>query len=181
MKEKNINGVCCARRSRAQQTPQQYLKIPEQLAGLRIAILGVGNELNGDDAAGMLVARGLREAVGEPNHLLVIEAGPAPESFGGPLRRFQPDLVLLVDAAELNQPPGSAAWIDWSEADSAAASTHTLSPSLFAQFLIQELGCRVAMIGIQPEHLDFDRPVSKVVRGAVEQVIEVIKRSLLRD
>jgi hydrogenase 3 maturation protease len=83
-----------------------------------------------------------------------------------------------VDAAELGLPAGSAAWIDWSEVDAAAASTHTISPSLFAQFLIQELGCRVAMIGIQPEHLDFDRPVSEKVRGAVEKVIEVLRQSL---
>jgi hydrogenase 3 maturation protease len=159
-------------------------EIPERLAGMRVAIIGVGNELNGDDAAGPLVVRGLREAVrniarvGENDRLLIIDAGLAPESFSGPLRRFRPDLVLLVDAAELHLPPGSAEWIDWSEVDAAAASTHTLSPSLFAQFLIQELGCRVAMIGIQPEHLDFDRPVSERVREAVEKAIEVVKRSL---
>jgi hydrogenase 3 maturation protease len=173
MKEKNIHGVC-----RAQQTPQKLFQIPEPLAGLRVAILGVGNELNGDDAAGMLVARGLRKEMGENDHLLVIEAGPAPESFSGPLRRFRPDLVLLVDAAELGLPPGSAAWIDWSEADAAAASTHTLSPSLFAQFLIAELGCRVAMIGIQPEHLDFDQPVSEAVRRGVERVTRLLMRSI---
>jgi hydrogenase 3 maturation protease len=164
--------------------PEEW-EIPEALAGLRVAILGVGNELNGDDAAGMLIARGLREAVRNPawagntDHLLIIEAGPAPESFSGPLRRFRPDLVLLVDAAELGLPPGSAAWIDWTEADAAAASTHTLSPSLFAQFLIEELGCRVAMIGIQPEHLDFDRPVSEKVGRAVKKVTAVLKESLL--
>lgn len=145
----------------------------------RIAILGIGNELNGDDAAGVLVARALlnwtRE--NEPKTGLfspvwyIVEAGLAPEAFTGPLRRFQPDLVFLVDAAELGEPPGTVACFDWVQAEGMSASTHTLPPTVLAQYLIDQLGCGVVLIGIQPKSLDFDEGMSVEVQRAVDEVV----------
>lgn len=154
------------------------------LSSLRIAILGIGNELNGDDAAGVMVARKLRVTLNAANtsnadRILIIEAGPSPESFGGPLRRFRPDLVLLVDAAELGERPGTIAWIDWAWAQGLSASTHTMPPTLFARFLVEEIGCSVVMVGIQPAHLDFDRPVSAEVREAVDALVRDLAKRLV--
>ena len=148
--------------------------------GGRLAVLGIGNELNGDDAAGPLVARGMaqkladRESQGGSRsaHIYIADVGPSPESFTGPLRRFAPDLVVLVDAAELGEPPGTVRSFDWSAAEGLSASTHTLPPSMLARFLINELGCRVMLVGIQPKSLEFDTPVSEDVRRAVERVVE---------
>jgi len=132
-----------------------------------VAVLGIGNELNGDDAAGVLAARALKAAWAQDENRLVIEAGLAPENYTGPLRRFQPDLVLLVDAAEMGQPPGTLAWADWGEAGGWSGSTHTLPPNVLARFLVEELGCRVILVGIQPAQLDFGAGVSPEVRQAV--------------
>ena len=155
-----------------------FARLQRMLGGAgRVAVVGIGNELNGDDAAGVRVASGLRALIpptqpaGSP-HVLVIQAATAPESFTGPLRRFQPDLVILVDAAHWDAQPGSVNCIDWQEAQGLSASTHTLPPTLFAKFLIHELGCRVVLLGIQPQHLDFDRPVSPPVERAVAQVVQ---------
>jgi hydrogenase 3 maturation protease len=152
----------------------------------RVALVGVGNELNGDDAAGILAARKLSKIVREretnyPSRspiCLVIEAGPAPEAFSGPLRRFQPDLIILIDAAELGQAPGTVKWLDWTDAEGMSASTHTLPPSIFAQFLVRELSCQVILAGIQPRHLEFEQAVSREVRAAVTRVVNEIAREL---
>ena len=137
----------------------------------RVAVMGIGNELNGDDAAGVLVARQLKEMLaGRPEiskRVLILEAATAPESFTGPLRRFAPDLEIMVDAAYLEREPGSVEWIDWEDIDGVSASTHGLPPTLLSHFLMIELGCRVRLVGIQPVHLDFDRPVSAPVIQAV--------------
>ncbi len=134
-------------------------------------MLGIGSELNGDDAAGLLVARRLMEQVGAKDWLLVIEAGQAPENFSGVLRRFQADVVLLVDAAEMGESPGSIAWLDWREADGFGASTHTTSLALLAQFLTGELGCRVVLLGIQPASVQEGDPVSSAVRQAAHSIV----------
>ncbi len=134
----------------------------------RVAVLGVGNEMNGDDGAGVCVVRALVARVAPTPGVLLIDGGTAPENFTGPLRRFRPDLVVEVDAAHQDQPPGTLAWIDWREADGLSASTHTLPPSVLASFLTSDLGCRVALIGVQPESLEMGRPLSPRVAAAVE-------------
>lgn len=142
----------------------------------RIAIVGIGNRLNGDDAAGPLVAQALKEKLGgaapQADRFLVLDAGPSPEAFSGPLRRFSPDLILMVDAAELSQPPGTVEYFDWSVAQGMSASTHTLPPSLLAKFLIDELGCQIRLLGIQPGQLNLDGGVSPEVGCAIDEVVQ---------
>jgi hydrogenase 3 maturation protease len=149
------------------------------LNGGRLAVLGIGNELNGDDAAGVLVARKLKAALAPADDLYIVEAGPSAESFTGPLRRFAPTLVVLVDAAELGLPPGSVRCYDWPDAEGLSASTHTLPPSMLAKFLVRELDCGVALVGIQPKSLDLDAPVSAEVLAAVERVAAEMVHSRL--
>ncbi len=139
---------------------------------VRLAIMGVGNELNGDDAAGVTVVRALKNALAERPHLLLIEAGPSPENFTGPLRRFGPNVVLIVDAANMGMRPGSARWIEWQDTEGLSASTHSLPPSVLASYLIQELDCRVFLLGIQAQRLDFGEPLSKPVAQAVDEMVQ---------
>ncbi len=141
-------------------------------------MVGIGNELNGDDAAGVLVVRALRSLLGNQPQLLLIEAGVAPEAFSGPLRRFAPDWVLLVDAAEMGAAPGSVECVDWRLADGLSATTHTLPPTMLAKFLMAELGCQVALIGIQPAGLELDAGVSEPVQAAVRAVAQEMGRLL---
>jgi len=125
----------------------------------RIVVMGVGHELRGDDAAGLLVARGLLNHLPEDYEkiapslrpaLLVIEAGAAPENFTSRVRHYHPDLVILVDAADFKAHPGTIRWLDWRETEGLSASTHTLPLHLVGQYLSQEVGCDVALLGIQP-------------------------------
>ncbi len=138
----------------------------------RLTLLGIGNELNGDDAAGVLVVRGLRARLAPRPHLLLIEAGLAPEAFTAPLRRFAPDLVVLVDAALLEQPAGTVEMVDWRETDGLSATTHTLPPSVLVQFIQHDLGCPVEQILIQPDDIEFDHPVSPAVKDTIDQVVD---------
>jgi hydrogenase 3 maturation protease len=143
-----------------------------------VAVVGIGQELRGDDAVGVKAARTLlrRQRAGgdtsRPVSLLVVEAGPMPESCAGPLRRFAPDLVILVDAADMGAVPGTVAWLDWRDADAAAASTHGLPLSLFAGYLTTEIGCTVLLLGIQPADLTFGAPLSPPVRRALRSVTQ---------
>jgi hypothetical protein len=70
----------------------------------RVAVVGVGHELCGDDAAGLVVAHALQTALAGDERLLVIEAGSVPENQTGRLRRFKPGIVLLIDAAQMGDP-----------------------------------------------------------------------------
>ena len=145
----------------------------------RVALLGIGQELRGDDGAGVAVARGL-SPLAHPR-FLVIEAGHAPENHTAPLRRFRPDLVLLVDAAEMGDRPGTVRWLAWEETSGLSASTHTLPLYMLARYLVHAIGCEVVLVGIQPAHTDLDRPLSPAVAGAVGALSAGLRTALHRS
>jgi hydrogenase maturation protease HycI len=144
---------------------------------VRVAIVGIGHELRGDDAAGIRLARALQPRAEHSDAILVMVAGLAPENTTGPIRRFAPDLVLLVDAAQMDAVPGTVRWLDWQDTTGFSASTHTLPPRLLAAYLIAELGCEVRLLGIQPGGNaigdDVTSPVETSIRDIVQHLTSV--------
>jgi hydrogenase 3 maturation protease len=140
----------------------------------RVAIVGMGHELRGDDAAGLAVARALQATLGGDERVLAIDAGPAPESQTGPLRRFRPDVVLFVDAAQMDESPGVIRWLPVHETSGLSASTHTYPLDVLATFLTGELACEVALIGIQPAEDNISAPLTPQVAEAVSAIVSVL-------
>jgi hydrogenase 3 maturation protease len=147
-------------------------------ASRRTALVGIGHELRADDAAGLLVLRALQAGAPLPESVLLLEAGPLPESVSGPLRRFQPALVLFVDAAAMDCAPGVIDWIDPRQAMGFAGGTHAFPLCDFAEYLATELHCEVFFIGIQPQNLEFDASVSEQVARAVDELADEFRRQL---
>ena len=142
---------------------------------LRVALVGIGSELNGDDAAGIEVARMLNSASALPADFIAIDGGPIPENTSGPLRKFSPDLVILVDAADLGKPAGSVEWLEADMIDGMSASSHTLPLSVLGKYLEAELRCQVAYLGIQPAQLDFAAPLTIEVKRSVDLIVSIIR------
>ena len=136
----------------------------------RLAFVGIGHELCGDDAAGIRIAGLLRPLISADGRVLVVEAGPAPENFTSVLRRFKPDLVVMLDSALMGEQPGAVRWLDWQDTEGVSASTHTLPLHIFASYLTAELGCSMALIGIQPGQTFADAPLTPPVQAAAVTV-----------
>jgi hydrogenase 3 maturation protease len=140
----------------------------------RVAIFGVGNELAGDDAAGSLVVRSLLQLTTPPEDLLILNGGHAPESYIGKLEAFVPDLVLIVDATDLGAAPGTISFLDMSRVAGKLPSTHTLSLTVLTHYLQQAVACQVYLLGIQPQTVAFDAPLTPVAFEAVEKVTQFL-------
>jgi hydrogenase 3 maturation protease len=162
---------------------QTLTRLSEQVpagSSLRVVVLGIGNELRGDDAVGVAVARKLLE-IGDwrlqagdeqplVSSLLIIDGGHAPENQTGPIRRFGPHLVLLVDAAFVGDAPGAVKLVAWQETTGLSATTHTMPPYMLAQYLVAAVDCEVALLGVQPQQLDLGMGLSGAAQTAVEAV-----------
>ena len=133
--------------------------------------MGVGNELNGDDAAGNHVATQLMGLSDLPAFFLPINAGSIPENASGVLRRFHPDLVILVDAADFNGQPGEIQWLDAERIGGMSASSHTLPLPVLGEYLESELNCVVEYLGIQPRQLEYFQEMTAEVNMAVNEVV----------
>ena len=159
--------------------PLQLLLI-RQTEHPRIAIVGIGNAFRSDDAAGVLVAHKLirADSVQNLDTVLVMDAGHAPEYSTGELRRFAPDVVILIDAADMGETPGTIRWIEMDDLDGMSASTHSMPLSMLASYLTLALDCRVALLGIQPKSNDVGESISREVSEAVDEVINGLIESL---
>jgi hydrogenase 3 maturation protease len=132
----------------------------------------VGAELNGDDAVGVATARKLKSALALKQNVMVLEGGTLPESVSGPLRRFAPELVILIDAADFAGKPGEIRWITPDQISGQDFSTHSMPLSLLASYLKQEIGCEVCMLSIQPKTLEFERPISTECENAASEIAD---------
>jgi hydrogenase 3 maturation protease len=137
----------------------------------RVAIVGIGHPLRGDDAVGPYMIRKFGSSFREDETLLMVDAGPAPENCTGILKRFMPDLVILIDATEMEGAPGSIQSIHWQDSIGLSASTHSLPLHVFIHYLTRELGCEMMLLGIQPLDTSMDAALSSAVREAAESAV----------
>ena len=149
----------------------------------RVCILGVGTELCRDDAAGLLLIDRLSAQMNLPvgvanERLLLISGGPAPENFTGVIRAFQPNLLVVVDAAFLELPAGSIQLLPEERAAGLSFSTHMLPLPMMLTYLKLECGCSVCLVGIQPATTEQGIGVSQRVVDGVELLMSILLEAL---
>ncbi|WP_136688215.1 hydrogenase maturation protease [Halorhabdus amylolytica] len=147
----------------------------------RIAVVGIGSELRGDDAVGLELARRIetRSLGSDADRLLVVEGGVAPENHTGVVRRFDPDWIVLVDAVDFGGDPGSGEWIDPDDLGGESFSSHKSTPAMLRTFLARETGADVVLFGVQPADIDRGESLSKTVEerlgGLAARLVETLR------
>ena len=134
--------------------------------------MGIGNEMRGDDMAGIVIIRNLVDLFSpeSPPNLLLVEAAHAPENHTSPIRKFSPDLTILIDMAQMDEASGTIRWLTWQETTGISASTHTMPPYMLAHYLTAVTSTEVVLIGIQPVHTNLGEPMSGIMETAVSEV-----------
>lgn len=136
-------------------------------------LFAVGNGMMGDDGAGVLLAEMLRENPLE--NWTVLNGGSAPENVAHRIREMDASRVLVVDAADMDLPPGSIRRIHADRLDDPfLMTTHTL-PLTFLIESLREFVQQVELLGIQPRTVAFGYPMSDEVRTAVGRVYTDLK------
>lgn len=143
-------------------------------------MLAVGSDLRGDDAAGPLVAKHLKELGrrGAPR-LKVFLGGTAPENLTGEIKQYRPTHLVVVDSAEFGAKPGGVAVMALSDAIGGPTfSSHSLPLTIMLQYLLHFIECEVVILGIQPRRLSFGASPSKSVDLSARRVAKAIHSSL---
>jgi hydrogenase maturation protease len=149
-------------------------------------VLGIGNTLARDDGVGCRVVRALADAgpaSGLPGDAEVVDGG----TIGlGLLPLIEPDRALvLVDAAELGEPPGTVRVLDAEMLRGLLGgrlSVHQVGVAdlLAAANLAGVLPRQVALVAIQPAAIgvgmDLSGPVEATLPVAMEAVRETVRR-----
>jgi hydrogenase 3 maturation protease len=154
------------------------VKLKEWLEGAeRIALLGIGNELRGDDAIGPLFAKRFRRFEG--GKILVLNCGSVPENFSSKIISFKPTHLIVVDAVDMSKPPGSIGVFDESSLPYSSISTHKMTLLHLLDYLRSLNVCpKLILLGIQPKDLSLMAPVSKEAKKALGFVLNYLEKSL---
>lgn len=136
----------------------------------RIAVLGIGDDLNPLDRPGILAAV-LIHGLERPD-VTVFLPGTMPENFTGGLRELRPSHVVMIDAADMGRPPGSLGLIHPARVRGQRFSTHAMPLTLVIEYLEKELGASVVLVGIQPDEV----APSEAEAGVSPEVIAGLRR-----
>lgn len=136
-------------------------------------LLGVGNEYKGDDGVGPYVAKRVN-FVGWKG----VNCSTTPENFTGLVKRERPELLVIVDAAEMGLEPGEIRVIPREKVDELTMSTHYIPLSILIRYL-EGNARKILFIGIQPKKREEGSELSKEVREGAERLLEFIKQDKL--
>ncbi len=142
----------------------------------RVAVIGVGSSLRGDDGAGPYLVGCLQKLRPRPHGMRGFNAGTAPENLTGEISEFLrrarvgSRCAILVDAADLGLRPGAVRLLTPASVAGESFSTHGLPLSILARYLAEAAGCEVNLLAIQPAALDFGAPLSPAVASGAERL-----------
>jgi hydrogenase 3 maturation protease len=143
-----------------------------------VIVMGIGNRLGGDDAAGNCVVDILNQGQHRtknllPTEIMAIDVGTAPESYTSVIRQHRPDLLILVDAADMGLPPGTLRTVASEKISILFFSTHQMPLSVFISY-VEEFCGKVLLVGVQPEQTETGMGISKAVHKSVSRLAEII-------
>lgn len=139
----------------------------KHLAG-KVVIMGIGNTLKSDDAAGSCLAQ--RLAGKTP--WTVYDAGSSPENYLGKIIKDRPDNIVIIDAADFSGRPGEYRLMEGPAARTTNMfSTHNASISLSVNYLQNSLQkVEILLLLIQPKSLAFGDKMTPEVCAGVDKL-----------
>ena len=146
------------------------------IGGRSIVLMGVGNEMRGDDAFGVILAERIEDEV--PVRVFVCH--DLPEDYAVKAADLKPDIVIVLDAADLGGKPGDARLILAQEIPPTPGVTHRPSLEMLARFLELDAGAETWVLGVQPdlERLEVGAAMSEAIEEAVDHLAEMLTRVL---
>ena len=157
------------------------LELPLRYAK-KIAVVGVGSDLRGDDIAGLMVIERLKKKLSALRLLRQARCfygGTAPENLTGEIRKFSPSHVIIVDSIDIGKKPGAIVVLSPGEVGSGVSfSTHKMPIKVMIEYLSRSLNCEVILIGIQPKNLDFNSRISGAVSKAIVKTSDLVLKGI---
>jgi hydrogenase 3 maturation protease len=143
----------------------------------RIAVLGVGSELRGDDIAGLLAARQIEQnskGKSVTPQLKVFIGETAPENLTGEIKQFSPTHLIIIDAAQLDKEPGHIEVMEPETIGGTSFCTHSLPLKIIIGYMLESFKFQAIIIGIQPKTLTFGAQPTKEVVAASKHLADTL-------
>jgi len=131
-----------------------------------VVILGIGNDIRGDDGFGPYLVESLRGKI----TAALFNCGTALENYYNPIVKARPDVIIILDTAEFNGPYGEIGVFNRDDILKVGFSTHTISPRFFMEFLEKSIKADMMMVGVKPKATDFGEGLSPEVKESADML-----------
>ena len=156
-------------------------KLRETIADKRgpVHLVGVGNELKTDDAAGLAIVSSLRSRLGaSPTPGVKIHpCTPMPERLLSKLASEE-GRVVVFDAVEASAKPGEVVFRSMAHTKYGFFGTHNI-PLKLVPGIEERLG-DFFVVGVQPASLEISQGLSEPVREAVNEIVAVVAEGVAK-
>ena len=133
----------------------------------------------GDDGAGPYLYQLLTE--NPLSDWEVIDGGSAPENVAHQIRQLRPKRLLIVDAADMELPPGKIRIIDKDAiAELFFVSTHNMPLNFLIEQLEEDIA-EIVFVGIQRDLVSFGFPMTETVRDSVQFLYDFLREGRTLD
>ena len=145
----------------------------------KICVLGMGNFDRADDQVGLVVVEELEKRE-LPENITILNAGPVPEAFTGVIKKEEPDILIIIDAAQMNEELGTIRVFSEEDVDEAYMITpHKVSMKMYAKYLRHYLKKIVIIfIGIEPKSLSYMVEISSEVKSSADYLVNYLEKLL---
>jgi hydrogenase maturation protease len=144
-----------------------------------VAIVGIGNILQGDDGVGIHAVRSLFADGSVPGADLY-DAGPAPFDMLGVF--LEHDYVIVLQALGVGRTPGTVSRTTVDDFDPIGAGLHSAHGLGLPDTVrvARELGAcpGVVVLGVEPDRIGWSVELSRPVAGALPHLVDAVLREL---
>ncbi len=137
---------------------------------MRYILMGIGSELQGDDGVGNKIAREFKS-----EGWLSLQCETVPENFAGVVEREKPQVLVLVDAAEMGIAPGEFRLLPKERLNSTVVGTHGMPLKQLVSRLERHSG-KIFFIGVQPGKIRFGENLSAQAEVAKRKLLEILEK-----
>jgi len=151
----------------------------------RTAVIGVGNDLMGDDSIGPHVVRALMKKRTLPPDIELIDEGRGGMRLVHHMKEM--DRILLIDAADVGEAPGDFKVFRPEEVESIKDLSGTnihewdLLKMLEISKMLGEYPADVRILAIQPKSLEWGDSISSELLGRMDEYIDVVKELVAEE
>ena len=122
-------------------------RLGELVTGRKIVLIGVGNELRGDDAFGVWLGERIEHRI--PQRVFVTH--DLPEDYAVKAADLRPDIVIVLDATNFGGEPGELHLVAARDVPPTPGVTHRPSLEMMARFIELDAGAETWVLGVQPQ------------------------------
>lgn len=141
----------------------------------KVAMVGVGHPMRGDDFVGSFIVKALMKKI-RTDKAVLFDAEDGIEWMISKIAECNPKHLILLDACQMNASPGEVALMPLAETNYPFFTTHAIPMKLLASKLLPSV--ETWILAIEPDRMGLNESLSPTVLAAANSISNLVAATL---